>query len=742
MKRGALVAVGGALLAAFTLHHAVPARAAGDLQGQVLQPARDLQSGLEVLIGGILGGGGQQPPPGRIDSVVVTEDAADRLTVALTCSGNLEGRRVRGELLGSDHRSQKPFPPALVRLDSGRCEADLSFAPSGGASELPASAYLRVSVDGGGAGLSRVYKLGKVWGVGSSSGSSMGLALVKVRAQPEPKAAALPATEPTPMPVWHATPVREVRDQRGDRRPRVVRDNRGDRAPRGAAPARGDRAPRGAAPAHGDRAPRGAVPAPTPASPQQRQAVLTRTARVIDALPKTGAVYWFDKNALAIAEADKAKGARGPNMAGPHELLADLNPEDGVSLEPAQVTGIGATVFGDLDPATGYFYYLPQTYHLRWLADRARYDMAMLYLAATTPGSSGEVTMAAGLTAGIDADDIKVAKALLAAYCQRRSCAKAPELRPLPIDPARVAVSLSLRLFNIPPEKVAPVGLSSASDFRLAWVTDPVTKENLQLVLEESGIDGNVTFAPQDAAQSAQAVDVQIKLADPGSFARPRWRRGEQWKNPTPYPVSVKYLHALVLDPAGVPNVYSWSLGEAVVAPGGRVECDASAVPPWIDNKALRLWIDYAIAPGCESCTQKVVKDITGGVTSVAASQITFHTINPLAEMGAHELALRVRSKRFDPEGRQSHEKSVVLGADNQDFTLGPIYVDGADGGSGTLFEYFLTVAMADGTEHEARQWIASKDLRVLVGRSQIETALGFVPGRRPGAEPTPGPQP
>src|SRR6185503_7775979 len=98
--------------------------------------------------------------------------------------------------------------------------------------------------------------------------------------------------------------------------------------------------------------------------------------------------------------------------------------------------------------------------------------------------------------------------------------------------------------------------------------------------------------------------------------------------------------------------------------------------------------------------TQQVVKDITGGVTSVAASQITFHTINPLAEMGAHELALRVRSRHFDPDGRQRREKSVVLKADNQDFTLGPIYVDEGEDGPGDLFEYLLTVAMADGTEH------------------------------------------
>jgi hypothetical protein len=587
-------------------------------------------------------------------------------------------------------------------------------------------------VDGGGPGLKRVYTLGKSWNAsGSAGGSGVGAAVVSVKARPEARAKALPSAEPTPAP-----PVvrpADVRDHRGEARPGVgwtgrVRDHRGGAGGVVVTDHRRQPAP-------------GAAPAPPP-SARQRQVVLTQTAAVVQSLPRTGRVLTMDPNLAVLSPADQQKGARGPNVGDVHDLLADVVPD--VPLDASQVLGIRPTVFRDQDPASGYFYFLPRTYHLAWLADKDRYDMAMLYLAATTAGSAGEVSMAAGLTAGIDADEMRVAKDLLKAYCRTHACPASPELRPFPIDPARVAVSLSgtLRLFNIPAEKVAPVGLSSAlGDFQLAWVTDPVTKENVQLVLEESGINGNVTFAPPGAEGSGQLVDVEIKLADAGSFARPRWRRNEAWRNPTPYPVRVKYLHALVAGGAA-PSIYSWNLGGAMVAPGGRVECDARAVPEWIDRKASRLWIEYAVNEDCPSCTQQVVKAITGGVTSVAASPITFHTMNPLAEMGAYELALRVRSKRFDPDGREMKEKSIVLKADNQDFTLGPIYgaesveEDGAD----VLFEYFMTVAMADGTEHEARQWVPGRSLRVLIGRSQIEKALGFVPGRAATPEPTPSP--
>jgi hypothetical protein len=81
----------------------------------------------------------------------------------------------------------------------------------------------------------------------------------------------------------------------------------------------------------------------------------------------------------------------------------------------------------------------------------------------------------------------------------------------------------------------------------------------------------------------------------------------------------------------------------------------------------------------------------------------------------------------------------VVLNADDHDFTLGPIYVNEADGGDDALFEYFLTVAMADGAEHEAQDWVASHHLRVVMGRSQIEKALGSLPGASPSAPPAPG---
>src|SRR5262245_21812812 len=115
MRRTAVLGV-GELLGAVCLHSIEPVRAAGELQGRELSPARDLETGLESLLGRLLGGGGGgQPSGGRIESAVVTEDGDARLTVAITCSTGLEGRRMRGELIGRDHRSQRQFRTEPVR---------------------------------------------------------------------------------------------------------------------------------------------------------------------------------------------------------------------------------------------------------------------------------------------------------------------------------------------------------------------------------------------------------------------------------------------------------------------------------------------------------------------------------------------------------------------------------------------------------------------------------------------------
>jgi hypothetical protein len=247
------------------------------------------------------------------------------------------------------------------------------------------------------------------------------------------------------------------------------------------------------------------------------------------------------------------------------------------------------------------------------------------------------------------------------------------------------------------------------------------------------GISGRVTLYPSGGKLAPVDVPIQIRLADFVTFGGFRWSRAEPWRNKTQYPIKLKYLNALVLDSSSRPIVYSWDLSSTTVPPQGRAQWVAGAVPGWIDSQAKRVWLEYAVDASCASCDETVIRSITGGVSSTGPSQITFHTITPLADAGAYEIAAQVRSRYFDPQSRDAQTRTLVLSSDSKDFLLGPIFLGSRQPGESVpgdpLFEYFLTLTMKDGATYKASRWIPSDDLRLAIGRHQLEEALGALPG-------------
>src|SRR5207245_892074 len=183
----------------------------------------------------------------------------------------------------------------------------------------------------------------------------------------------------------------------------------------------------------------------------------------------------------------------------------------------------------------------------------------------------------ARLDSGVDVAEIDLAKQLLNAYRARNPQIADPQLgsmtlRPLPIDGADVSLGVGLRQYAIPQDKIAIVALSDVlGEIDVSWITDPTTKDMLQLALSEDvGINGSVTFKPTGGAIPSPQIPVTIQLADPGTFGLLRWRRDEAWRNSTPYPLRLRYLHALMLE-NNVPIIYSWDLGDREVPPLAQV---------------------------------------------------------------------------------------------------------------------------------------------------------------------------
>ncbi len=676
------------------------------LQGTELAPVTGLDLG--AVLGGLLGDG---ETGGSLGAVTVSEDAERRLVVEVAYEG-LPERQLQGELRGKDRKAQAAFGRPVFTLGAAAGTATLVFEPR----DLPEgsehhSELLTLRVVRAGrpvADLERSYTLRKRWRQPVAPQN------VVVRIVPRPEGAAaqlretigpkVPMPMPAPRPLPTSPPAARP-PQRPATRPMV-------------------RAPGQVTASAATARERLAVQAPIQHRTATASLALSRTS--LQVKPVRDFTWGLSKEVTD-------KQGKGPGAA-TFDLLEGLRAD--VSLPREALSRISSRVFQDANPASGLFYFLPESYGLRWTAGEG-YGLRMLYGAAAAGSEAGEVQMAVQLEAGVDSEEIELALALLRAYQARHPGVKVSELRALPIEtPPEVSLAGDLEhQYKIPADRVAVNAISDAlGQIDASWSTDSITKENVQLALvEEVGLNGTLLFTPAGEELPPQSIPLRVRLADPATFGRVAWRRGEPWRNPTPYPARLNYLHALLIE-GNVPVVYSWNLDGAVVPPQGRAEIDARTVPRWLDGRATRTWLDYSAVGDCTPCDQEVVAAISGGVSSLGASEITIRTITPLADSGAYEIALTVRSRYFDPKAKAVQTKPpLVLTADNTDFKMGPIYLGERPPGQSIpgdpLFEYLLEVSMPDGATHRATRWLAADSLRLLIGKVQVEQALGKLPG-------------
>jgi hypothetical protein len=468
---------------------------------------------------------------------------------------------------------------------------------------------------------------------------------------------------------------------------------------------------------------------------QVNQAVVSKAAGAQAKLPASRQVLNPGAFKFGIRDEDRKRGALGPGESA-IDLLEDLAADD-VGLDGDEILALSAIVFQDQNPQSGIFYFVPRAYRTEWTPE-AGYGLRMLY-GASKGAEAGDVAIAARLEAGIDLQENRLASDLLAAYVKRHPETKFTALRPLPIEQVEVSLASGLQQYSIPPDKIATVALSDVlGQIEISCVTDAITKESLQLALvEDIGLSGTVKFTPSGDKLAPQQIPLRVRLADADTFGTLTWRRDEALHNRAPYPLTLAYLHALIINPrTNLPLVYSWDLGNAEVAPGGRVEWDPSRIPSWIDRDAKRIWVQYRPVGRCRPCDDRVIAEVTGGVSSMTTSQLVFRTITPLADTSAYELTIHVRSRLFDPQGQQVQQKSIVLGADGEDFPVGPFYLgDQSSQPPGGFAEYAIDVAMKDGSIHKGTRWLRADGLRVLIGTAQIRESLGFLPSGEEGGQ-------
>jgi hypothetical protein len=696
-------ATGISFLLAFWLNFVIlPASAqdVGALQGKDLTPVQQTESLIESAIGGL---SAAARISGTIDRVTVSEDSERRLKVVIQHSG-LDATTISGDLRASDNRRQKQIRNVPVAAGSNQTELVFDLDPGTPEGTTLESEYLHLSVARTGQGvpgLARTFLLRKTW----QSTIQPENVVVKILPKPIGTAANL-GSQPTVQPV----PTKFVFTK-----PASVWIQP-------AAPVVGTREAARA----GGFAPVGGAGAPAPAPPKEtsKQEVRMKTTAVVKSLPASARLMEVTNFRYGLPPEDQNKNAQGPSN-NVVNLVDELRADD-AGIDETWIAEQFPMIYQDRNASSGIFYYAPRAYHLEWDPDE-KYGLRMLYGAATAAGQAGEVLMAARLAADVDE---QLAEQLLQARARRTTGMTYNGLRRLPLQKAPdVSISNVLRQYNIPADKIVITRISDVlGEIEASWVTDIVTKENLQLALtEDVGVNGEVVFTSPGDGLPPQSIPLSIKLADPRTFGEIRWLRGARWRNRTPYTLRAKYLRALTVDATrNSANIYSWDLQDALIPPKAQLELDAGPVPAWLDGQAKRIWIDYGVVQDCHSCDTEAINSITGGVSTVP-SMVTFHTITPLGDTGGYELAVDVRSKYFDPRSREIQTKpSLIFKADDQEATVGPVYLPQTTLGD-PIFEYQIQLTMRDGTVRRSQKWTASDTLRVLIGKVQVEGALGEI---------------
>lgn len=421
------------------------------------------------------------------------------------------------------------------------------------------------------------------------------------------------------------------------------------------------------------------------------------------------------------------KGAEGPGKTAIvlwDEILSDVDFNYGEN----QISDISTDIFPDMNENSGYYYYFPSTYKLVWNKDES-YQLNILYGSGSEEGS-GKVRLFAKLSPQVGSHEKQMVEELVKEYTAKHKL-KFEKLVPMPLEKEPeidLAGQLS-SLYDIPAENVSASVSGLFDPIDVAWPMSTKNADDIMVGLKEIDLNGTLQLVPQGETP-AMNIPVKISLDDENvlgriEFVKNNWRN-KVWKNEMPFPVRLKYIHALFLnkDEGGAkPYIYSWSLNDTEVPVLASVKFNTSAIPHLIDSKAKRIWVEYSV-PDCITCKDDVINGLTGGTTKAREQKIEV-TSYVKDDIGAHVIEVTIRSLYADPKGKQIIELAPVkLSEDFETYYISSLYVP-----EGKTAEYEYKVKIVTDDDIYRSDWIYSNEMSIDLNKSAIKNALGEYPG-------------
>jgi hypothetical protein len=432
---------------------------------------------------------------------------------------------------------------------------------------------------------------------------------------------------------------------------------------------------------------------------------------------------------LGITPEEKSKGAEGPGYM-PITLWDEILTDPGVSFDLSQgylITNISFDIFPDQNENSGYYYYFPASYALQWNKENA-YQFRMLYGSAAEETGEGMVNMYMTITPSISTTERNLVEALVKDYAERHG-KPFEKLRPIPLKEPPKAVIQSISDYGVPVERISTAATTSIFDpIQLSWPISSGSSDDFMVALKEIDIRGTLSLIPDDNFELGIPVDISLK--NDRTLGRIILReniwRNQLWKNEMPFPVRLKYIHALFLnkeDSGTTPYIYSWDLGDKEVPVYASVNFNAESIPLMVDRGAQRIWVEYSVSD-CPECMDKIINDLMGGTVSAKQQNVEVISYGVIERTGAYVIEVYIRSRLADPKGKSIMEIGPFrLTTDNVSSFVGPLFVP-----TGKNLEYEYRIRMVTDDEVLNSKWFYATDASLYLTRSVIESVLGKFP--------------
>lgn len=394
-----------------------------------------------------------------------------------------------------------------------------------------------------------------------------------------------------------------------------------------------------------------------------------------------------------------------------------------------ELTSVSLTIYPDKNPESGIFYYLPIAYDVKYDKEKG-FAFNMDYGTVRDGGRENRVRMSGILSSGISLNEIQFIKALMEAYKVQNPGLKLEKPLPLPISETPV-ITLGDELQHFGITNVNINNTSSITDpVEFSWMTDGTTAAELENLLRaNSGIIGKMKIRPQGSTLPTQEIPVRIRLIDENTFGRfnmsPADFRTKTWRNETPFPVRLKYLHCMVIDKNSDgkegPIIYSWDLANTQVPVKSQVKFNTDTVPSWLDNhkgKQARIWLEYSVVDTCVPCNESVFRGIVQSTSRPQLNDVVFRLLPFFEEYKVSYLDVEMKSTQGSPSGSSEILfPPVHCTRDSSDLVIGKLYLPA---GAEPAFDYRVTVVTREGAEMKSA-WIRHNSLSVPFGSFQLK---------------------